>query len=201
MTIDERLVDLFHELDRQTTVPPGLEARLESAIGRPRPTATRRIVGLVAAALVIVVGVAALVRAGDDVVENGPLATTSAAAFDADITATCTEAARAMTAVGPRFTTAAAYAAATDGLRDAVAPLIDELLAAVPPQDDVELPARVLAALRSAEAQASQATRQANAVDIAAAASSFAAAEGQVDDALRTLVDHGARCSTIGTED
>ena len=201
MTIDERLVDLFRELDRQTALPPSLETRVEAAIRRPRPTSSRRVLALVAAALVVLAGAAALLRSDDDVVETGPLATTSAESFNADISPTCTDAARDMTAVGARFTTAAAYDAAAAGLRDAVAPVIDELLAAVPPHDDVELPARVIAALRAAEAQANQATSHAATDDIASAGASFAAAERQVDDALRALVDHGARCSTIGTED
>ena len=203
MTVDERLVDLFGELDRQTTLPPGFEARVESAIHRPRQTgASRRAAGVAAAAVVLIaVGLGALLRTGDDVVETGPLATTSAAAFDARITGPCTDAARAMTGIEPRFTTREAYAASAEGLRATVAPVIEELLAAVPPQDDVELPVRVIAALRAAEAQANQASIHADAGDIAAAGASFSAAERRVDDALRLLVDHGARCSTIGTED
>ena len=202
MNVDERLTDLFRELDRQTALPPGLGARVDAAIRRPQPGTGRRALGLVAAAAVVLaVSLGALLRTGDDVVETRPLATTSAAAFDADISGPCTDAARAMTGVGPRFTTAEAYAAAAEGLRAAVVPVIEALLAAVPPQDDVELPLRVVAALRAAEAQANQATSHAAAGDIAAAGTSFTAAERQVDSALRALVDHGARCSTIGTED
>jgi hypothetical protein len=202
MKAEERLTDLFRELDRQTTVPPHLEARIAAATDARRRLPVFRLVAAVAAAVIALAALPLLFSGeGSEVVETRPLATARPEVFDAQVTSSCTATARAMTAVGPRFTTAAAYDAARIGIDEATGPVIAALVAALPPRDDVSLPSRVVAGLRAGEAHASVASRVAHEGDIAAAGESFAAAVRQIDESLRELVAHGARCSVIGTED
>ena len=202
MSAQERLIDLFEELDRQTVVPHDLHARISVAASGRRHVPVLRIAVAIAACVIALV-LLPLVFNGEDgpVVETTPLATVPPGTFDTNITSPCTAAARALTAVEPRFATAAAYRATSERFRAAVDPLVAALVAALPPRDDVGLPSRVVAEIRTAEARVSTAARLAGDGDLARAGDSFTAGQRAVDDALRALVTHGARCSNIGTED
>ena len=202
MTTEQRLTDLFEELERQTVMPHDLYARIATASTDRRRVPVLRIALALAACVLAIAALPYVFDGNDDRrVTTTPLATASAAAFNEHIAPVCTTAARALTAVEPRFATVAAYKAASERFHGALAPLTAALVGALPPRDDLGLPSRVVAGIRTAEGRVSGAAHLAGDGDISGAGEAFSEAQREIDDALRELVDHGARCSVIGTED